>query len=496
MPAHMRIIMLFIFCICFSVFTGCKKQKDIHTGPNPRPVTVIELREMNPVKELQLTGSVKSWKEQDIAFEVNGRLEKIVEMGIQLEGRWEEEGEALVQGDILARIDARPYRIRVKAAAAERDRAEAEYVRYKKAWEKNAVAEVDFIRATADRDSKQARFEQAEYDLEKCVLHAPFTGEISEVYVEAGGYVQTGQPVAHLVMMDPIKVDVSVSSKTAANLKLRDTVRLFLPDEEKPVYGIVYEKATVADPETRTFRISVLTRNTQYIADRPPGDPLLDFPRIARYTFLQRMKEGDTESPFFVEENRSLRREGDSYYVWAAPDYQLGDTINSENPLVTLRKYAVTPGEHRMNLQGLYLVRALTDIGNLTPGTFIAMDVPNNFKDGDQVLVASKQWRLRPGQLLPIALGKSVPTPGLYLPMSSIIPVDETTGVLFIADNGRARKVTVKILDNVGELFRVEAVDQRDDHLVAAGSRVITDYIHFLQDEEPVKVIKRLEIHP
>ena len=34
-------------------------------------------------------------------------------------------------------------------------------------------------------------------------------------YIEAGGYVQVGKPVAHLVMMDPIKVDISVSAQNS-----------------------------------------------------------------------------------------------------------------------------------------------------------------------------------------------------------------------------------------------------------------------------------------
>lgn len=111
----LRILTVITVSTCLFSSTGCREEKIINTRPNPRPVTVLELQTINPVKELQLTGSVKSWKEQDIAFEVSGRLEKIVEMGTQLEGRWEEEGKVHVQGDIMARIDARPYRIRLKA---------------------------------------------------------------------------------------------------------------------------------------------------------------------------------------------------------------------------------------------------------------------------------------------------------------------------------------------------------------------------------------------
>lgn len=485
----LRLILAGVF-----ILTGCGKKDTIVTVPSPRPVTVIELREIDPVKPLQLTGSVMSWKEQDISFEVSGRLEWIVEMGTNLEGRWEEDSKVHIPGDVLARIDERHYKIRLKATMADNQRAQAEYVRKKQAWEKKAISEVDFIRATADRDSSEAQFEQAEYDLERCILHSPFSGEVSEVYVEAGGYVQRGTPVVHLVMMDPIKVDISVSSETAESLKLRDTVNLFLPGDEKPIYGSVYEKATVADPETRTFRVSIITRNQQYFGDIPFGDPLLKYPRISDYMHLQRVIKDNESSPFFVEENRALRKDDNGYYVWAAPDKKLGDNIDPERPLIILRKFRVIPGNRQMNFQGLYLMQELADVGKLTPETLIALDVPDNFKDGNHVLVARKQWRLRPGQLIQVFLGVEVPKTGYYLTMNSIKPIDDRTGEIFVAVNGKAKKVKVKILGNVGELFRLEAFNPVDANLVTEGSQIITDHIHFLQHDEPVRIIKIVEM--
>jgi RND family efflux transporter MFP subunit len=492
----LRSIIIPIVLSCVYMLTGCGKKETTDTGPDPRPVTVLELREINPIKPLQLTGSVNSWKDEDISFEVEGRVEWIVEMATNLEGRWKEDKVVNVQGDVLARLDERSYQIKLKRARAEKDRAHAEYVRKKNAWEKKAISEVDFIRGTADRDAREAEFEDTEYDLERCTLYAPFSGEVSVVYVEAGGYVKRGEPVAHLVMMDPIKIDISVSSATSNRLKIRDAVCIFLPGDEEPVYGSVYEKATVADPETRTFRVSIITRNIRTIGGLSPDSPLLKYPIVRDYTYLFRAIGGDKNSPFVVEENRSLRKEGEGYYVWAAPDQKLGDKIDSETPLITLRKYAVIPGEHRMNLQGLYLMRELSDIGELVPGTLIAMDVPDDFKDGDQVLIASKQWRLRPGQLIPVFLGVEPPKTALYLPMNSIKPIDDKTGEIFVAVDGKAKKVKVKILGNEGELFRLEAFDPGDADIVTAGARIITDHIHFLQHDEPIRVIKTVELTP
>jgi RND family efflux transporter MFP subunit len=479
-----------------SVITGCKKNKETDISPGPRPVKVVELRKINPIKPLLLTGSVESWKDEDISFEVDGRLEWIVEMGTNLDGRWVEEGKVQVTGDILARLDEQSYQIILKRAKAEKDRAQAEYIRKKNAWEKKAISEVDFIRGTADRDAKDAEFEHSEYDLDRCTLYAPFSGEVSEVYVEAGGYVNRGEPVAHLVMMDPIKIDISVSSETAERLQTRDTVRIFLPGDEEPTYGIVYEKATVADPETRTFRVSIITRNLRNIGGLPTDSPILKYPQVTNYTYLSQIRVGDKNSPYFVEENRSLRKDGEEYYVWAAPEQKLGINIDSQNPLIILHKYTVIPGERRTNLQGLYLMRELSDIGELIPGTLIAMDVPDGFNDGDKVLFANKQWRLRPGQLIPVLLEESVPEPGLYLPINTIKPINDKMGEIFVAIDGKAKKVKVKILSNVGKLFRLEAFDSGDVNLVSAGSRVITDHIHFLQHDEPIRVIKIMELKP
>jgi RND family efflux transporter MFP subunit len=495
MQTIQRIICAAALLIYISMLTGCGKKETV-TKPNPRPVTVLELREINPVKSLQLTGSVESWKDEDISFEIDGKVEWIVEMGTNLEGHWEENNVIQVQGDTLARLDTRIYEIKLKRAKAEMERAQAEYVRKKQAWETKAIAEVDYIRSIADRDANEAEFEHADYKLDRCKLYAPFSGEVSEVYVEAGGYVHTGDPVAHLVMMDPIKIDISVSSETAERLKIRDTVRVFLPGDEEPAYGSVYEKSTVADPETRTFRVSIMIRNRRTIGGLPPDSPLLKYPRITSYLYLRRARLVDEDSSFYVEGNRSLHKEGENYYVWAAPEQKLEDKFGSETPLITLRKFTVIPGERQMNFQGLYLMRDLSDIGELVPDTLVAMDVPDDFKDGDQVLIASKEWRLRPGQLIPVLLGAETPKTGLYLPMNSIKPINDKMGEIFVAVDGRAKKIKVKILGNVGELFRLEAFDPGDVGTVTPGARVITDHIHFLQHDEPIRIIKTAELKP
>jgi len=171
--------------------TACGENEGPPPERGPRPVTVLELKQIDPVEPLKLTGVVESWKEEDVAFEVDGRVSFVVESGTLLEGRWEEDGKVRAEGDVLAQMDRRTYEIardeaaaglsvaqeriavaRIElekvlpasrdAAMAERDRAQAEFVRIEEAHKKSAVSKLDLIRAQADRDAKLARYAQAQ----------------------------------------------------------------------------------------------------------------------------------------------------------------------------------------------------------------------------------------------------------------------------------------------------------------------------------------------
>ncbi|MHC4342887.1 MAG: HlyD family secretion protein [Planctomycetota bacterium] len=516
---------------------ACEAKKPPETKVIPRPVTVIELRETDPTGSLLLTGSVISWKEQDVSFEVDGAVRFVVEQGTNLEGRWVEDRKVQIEGDKLALLDPRPYEIAranaaasvevakenldtavvqlekvlpasLRAAEANKVRAHAEFKQFEELYAKDAASEAEFIRARADRDGRDANvaeaeanidaqkaqiksleaqirqaqenLRQADFDLERCTLYAPFAGEVSEVYIEAGGYARRGQRVAHLVMMQPIKVDLAVSDATAARLTRGDAVSLKVPGVQEMVYGQVYEKATTADPETRTFRVSILTRNERIRAPFGTDDPRAKLPRIIDTIPMMKLgHEGD-----LVEDRRSLRKDGKGYYVWADPAYKADKSIR-DGTVLHLKKFYVTPGPRRRSLQGLYLMRELKDIGNLPPRTNVAVDPPDTDAEEQDVVIAKSRWLLRPGQLLPVLLSDDAPKPGIYLPMAAIQPVDEKSGIVFLAAGGTAKRVEVRLTSNVGSLFRIEG-----DGIVP-GAQVIADYIHFLRDGEPVRVIKR-----
>jgi len=184
----------------------------------------------------------------------------------------------------------------------------------------------------------------------------------------------------------------------------------------------------------------------------------------------------------FVEERRSLRKDDKGHFVWADPSLSFGSA--PDGTVASLRKFHVKLGEQRRSLQGLYLTREIVDTGGLKVGTYVPLDMPETDAEEVKAVIARPQWLLRPGQLVRVLLAAETPQPGLYVPINAILPVSDSEGVIFLEEDGKARRVEVRLLGRVRALFRVEGEG------LAAGARVIMDYIHFLQDGERVRVTR------
>ncbi|MCR9199222.1 MAG: efflux RND transporter periplasmic adaptor subunit [Planctomycetaceae bacterium] len=65
---------------------GCGSDP-VAKNDTPRPVTTIPLQDSSDGRVNKVTGSVGAWKQEDLAFEVSGRLETVIERGRNIDGR-------------------------------------------------------------------------------------------------------------------------------------------------------------------------------------------------------------------------------------------------------------------------------------------------------------------------------------------------------------------------------------------------------------------------
>lgn len=527
-----------LFTLASFLLTGCSSEPIVEQPP-PRAVSYISLTLSEPGTGSRLTGTVESWKREDIGFDVPGRVLRIVEPGMDIEGRtFDEEGQRISEGTVLAALDPERYLIAKKqaqtAADAARidleevvpqmlaeaeaalDLADKELQRYtnlvrdqsapqqrldlaetaqKAATAK--VAQVEALRATkaALVNTSLATVEQAEVNIANCKVTSPFTGQIARVHILPGGYALPGQPVVTVQMMDPMKVQVAVSSEMDKRFNLNDRVRVYLADSDQPVEGYVYLKDTYADPATRTYLITLLVRNQKILLGMPDG--VTDLPTTERLWKLDQAKVGQGGN-YFIEVN-AIHEDDDGHYVWKAENLSADQLYDNFEPLLKVKKSRIKLGDGRIPLLQLFTFLELTDIGDLNPDTDVILGAVSgeDVEDGGHVALIRERWKLRPGDLVQVDSKRNRSPSGFYVPEASIRFDGQRTSVFAIqdADDGsqRAAKVECTASDSFGELRRIEAVVPDE---LTEGTKIVVGGAPYVSDGEAINAVEEIEVTP
>lgn len=197
---------------------------DSYEEPQPEPIVVQPpLVSVIPAERVDLTltveaeGTVAPRTESRLVPEISGR---VVEVSPSLAA-----GGFFDEGDILLRIEPRVYELavtRAKAAIEQarlrlvRERQEAEVAR--KEWEALGTGEPSpllfrepqIVEVQSSLAAAEAALEQAEYDLQRTVLHAPFAGRVRSKQVDVGQFVQRGATLATLYSVDVAEVRLPI----------------------------------------------------------------------------------------------------------------------------------------------------------------------------------------------------------------------------------------------------------------------------------------------
>ena len=105
-----RVVLPLILALPVLLVASCElAETTLQREKSPRPVTVIELQPTSPRSTSQLTGSVASWKTEEMGFQVQGRVESVLEPGQNIRGRTvDETGQEISQGTVIAALEREP----------------------------------------------------------------------------------------------------------------------------------------------------------------------------------------------------------------------------------------------------------------------------------------------------------------------------------------------------------------------------------------------------
>jgi len=195
--------------------SGAREKRAAREAP-AAPVVVALAEQRNVPVQLDAIGTVDAYSTVAVKARVDGQ---IVAVNFH-------EGQAVRRGDVLFRIDPRPFDAALKQAeanalrdAAGRDQARSQERRYKDLMDKNfvsreAYAQIATNAQTADAvaEASRAALENARLNLEYCTIASPIDGFAGRVLLQAGNLVKANDvnPLVVINQVKPIYVTFSV----------------------------------------------------------------------------------------------------------------------------------------------------------------------------------------------------------------------------------------------------------------------------------------------
>ncbi|MCR9208696.1 MAG: HlyD family efflux transporter periplasmic adaptor subunit [bacterium] len=563
----LRLVPRFAGFIGLVFVAGCATEEEVEFEKAPRPVEVMTLTRSVPVSSYTASGSVQSWKTEDIGFEVGGKVSWVLEPGENIDGRViDVDGKMVQHGTPLAQIEPERYEIAVESAEADLEvamlnkesieirlkdslpaemesaranlaLAEMEFSRIENLKQQNAASKSEYDQArnlvqtrlaalsgllatekqtraelkSAESQIRRAKqtLRDAERDLEHTTLYGSYQGQISGVNVVPGSVVNAGDPVLTLQMTNPIKVEVELSAKQSRSMRRRHQLptTYSLPDgTERHTNGFVYNVDASADPDTRTFTMTMLLLNER-LRDPLPGD--LPEDKVARSEDLWPLRlnrmMGTSDEVVLVEEE-SIHHDDQGAYIYLVTNSKLRERLPD---VVKVRRQRLVENELNIPFLGNWVFRSVqmlddkgepvdVDLDSLYVGSFVGdpnADAPKaasggtppeNWDGESVVLDPGSEWMLRPGELVSVDLADQNETKGFFVPFDAI---DEEAGqaFLYVVKDSRASKVAVDVVsrDNLdlGSMIEIQSPELNE------GMLVVVRGVHFLNDGEKVRKV-------
>jgi len=250
-----KISLIFISAvIAITLLSACGKKEEVKPPGQPSLVKTLVLQAPDAIAIRTFPGRVRAGKEVDLAFQVDGPL---IEFPVN-------EGNAVIKGTLLGKLDPRDFQNRLNAEKATLNTATLNYKRAQELIKGGHISQALYDQTKAKYINARSRTSTAEKALNDTKLIAPFDGLVAETFVENHESVRAKQKI--LSLQDVSNVDIVVNVPEQLILRAsgngereveKNAYIVFdsLPDRKFPVS--LKKFTTEADPITQTYRITL-----------------------------------------------------------------------------------------------------------------------------------------------------------------------------------------------------------------------------------------------
>jgi multidrug efflux system membrane fusion protein len=260
------------------ILSGCSDHKSGQPASTGKPaakalpvkIASVVLKDM-PV-ELRAVGSAEAFARVEIRSQVSGLLEKVAF----------KEGDLIKQGDLLFRIDPRPFASRLEQAAATlaKDRVDLENARkqakrYLPAAEKGYVsieqsdaAQTSAASLEATLIADEAALKNARIELDNCTILSPLSGYSGELFVDPGTLIKANDQILVTInQVSPIKVSFTLPEQALPEIKkhlMANDMTVIVDSAGSPLTGKLNFVDNQVNQTTGTIRLKAIFNNDDH----------------------------------------------------------------------------------------------------------------------------------------------------------------------------------------------------------------------------------------
>lgn len=206
-----------------------------------------------PIKDrINLPGIIKPWVNLTVRAEVRGKVlaKKIIR------------GTVVNQKDIIAVIDSRDYRNALQSATASYDAALSSKKRLEKLFGKDLATRSQLDDAVAQVEGYKALMDTAQLNLDRCTVRSPISGVVNQLYFENGQYLNVADPIADVLQLDKVKVNIGIPESDVSAVGLVDIFEVKIDALDGKIFsGKKHFLSSATDPMARLYDLELVIDN-------------------------------------------------------------------------------------------------------------------------------------------------------------------------------------------------------------------------------------------
>lgn len=215
-------------------------------------ITAVKIEESEFKHYLELQGNVSTKNLLVLYPEYSGVLSKV----------YVKEGQKVKKGQILAKIDDAGMSQQVAQLQIQSDLAKTTFERQMRLWEQKIGSEIQYLQAKSSYESQQKAVKQAQSQLAKTIVRAPFSGTIDDIITEQGSVVASGQSqLMRIINLDSMYIETDVPEKYITNVTKDKNVEVEFPVLRKTINAKVRQAGDFINPANRTFKVEIAIPN-------------------------------------------------------------------------------------------------------------------------------------------------------------------------------------------------------------------------------------------